>query len=322
MIAIVGPGALGGLLAGLLAEAGEAVALLAPDAVRAARLREGLVLVGPGDRPARTLAVPALGPDEVPPEPVEAALLCVKARSTAAAVDRAAKLPGAPTLVVLQNGLMRGEEVARRLGDPERVVVGVTTEGATLEAEGRVRHAGRGPTRLAPLVPGGAARARAVAARLRAAGLDAEVVADLDRIVWEKLQVNAAINALTGLLGCKNGALLRSPAARALAHDAAREVAAVALSRGVTGDWSPEATARRWEAVARATADNASSTLQDLRRGRSTEVFAINGAVAEAAREAGMAAPINECLARLVAAAEELAALDPPTGGGDPSRKK
>src|SRR5690606_2043996 len=162
-------------------------------------------------------------------------------------VARVAGLPGAPTLVVLQNGLGRADEAARALGAPDRVVVGVTTEGATLEGDGRVRHAGRGPTRLAPLTPAGAERARAGAARLRAAGLDGEVVADLERIVWEKLQVNAAINALTGLLGCKNGALLRSPAARAMARDAAREVAAVALVRGVPGDWSPEATARRWE---------------------------------------------------------------------------
>lgn len=312
MIAIVGPGALGGLLAGLLAEVGDAVALLAPSAERAARLREGLTLSGPGDRPVRTVPVLALGPGEVPPGPVEAAFVCVKARDTAAAVERVAALPGAPTVVVLQNGLGRGDEAARCLGDPDRVVVAVTTEGATLEGDGRVRHAGRGPTRLAPLTSAGVERARAVARSLRRAGLDAEVVADLERVVWEKLQVNAAINALTGLLRCKNGDLLRSPSARALAGDAAREVAALATLRGVPGDWTPAATARRWEAVAEATADNASSTLQDLRRGRPTEVFAINGAVADAAREAGMAAPINESLARLVAAAEELSTPDRP----------
>lgn len=314
MIGVVGPGALGGLLAALLAEAGESVVLLAPGAERAARLRQGLVLAGPGERGAREVAVRVVGPDEAPPEALEAVLLCVKARDTAAAVGRVAALAGAPTLVVLQNGLGRADEAARLLGDADRVVVGVTTEGATLEAEGRVRHAGRGPTRLAPLTPAGAERARAVARTLRAAGLDAEVVADLERIVWEKLQVNAAINALTGLLGCNNGALLRSPATRALAQDAAREVAALATLRGVAGDWTPAASARRWEAVATATAENASSTLQDLRRGRPTEVSAINGAVASAAREAGLAAPINESLARLVAAAEELTALDRPAG--------
>ncbi|MBX3471635.1 MAG: 2-dehydropantoate 2-reductase [Planctomycetes bacterium] len=308
MLCVLGPGALGGLLAALLAEGGADVALLVPTAERAAALREGLRLSGPGARPERVVRVAALGPDDAPARPVEAALLCVKARDTAPAVARAAALPGGPTLVVLQNGLGRAEEVARLLGDADRVVSAVTSQGATLEQDGRLRHAGRGPTRLGALTPGGRARAEAAARALAAAGLEAEVVDDPARLVWEKLQVNAAINALTGLLGCANGRLLEAPSARSLAGEAAAEVGAVARSLGVTGDWSAAAARDRWEAVARATADNASSTLQDLRRGRPTEVNAINGAVAAAAREAGVAAPINELLARLVAAAEELTA--------------
>ncbi|MCO5165790.1 MAG: 2-dehydropantoate 2-reductase [Planctomycetes bacterium] len=312
MLCVLGPGALGGLLAALLTEGGAEVALLAPTAGRAARLREGLHVSGPDERPLRVVEVAALGPEDAPDRPVEAVLLCVKARDTAAAVARAAALPGAPTLVVLQNGLGRAEEVARLLGDPDRVVAALTSQGATLEQDGRLRHAGHGPTRLGALTPAGKARAAAVARALAAAGLEAEVVDDPARLVWEKLQVNAAINALTGLLGCNNGRLLVAPSARALAGAAAAEVGAVARSLGVAGDWSAAAAGARWEAVARATADNASSTLQDLRRGRPTEVNAINGAVAAAAREAGVAAPVNELLARLVAAREELTAH----GGG------
>lgn len=310
MIAIVGAGALGGLFAGLLAEADPDVIVLTRTAEQAARLREsGLWLSGPGDAPARRVKVRFAGPDDVVTDPIELALLCVKARETAVAVDRIARLEGAPTVIVFQNGLDRAREVGRQLDAPERVVAGVTSEGATLEAEGRVRHAGRGTTSLAPVLPGAGCAAQA-ARSLARASLAVEVVPDLDAIVWEKLGINAAINALTGLLGCKNGVLLEAPSARALATDAAVEVGTVARALGVAGDWTPDATTRRWEAVARATAENISSTLQDLRRGRPTEVFAINGAVARVARERGLSAPVNEAMARFVAAVEDVNALD------------
>lgn len=312
MIAVVGAGALGGLFAGLLAEAGEDVVVFTRTADQASRLREsGLWLSGPGDAPARRVQVRFAGPDDVIPDDADLALLCVKARDTAAAVDRIVRLAGAPTVIVLQNGLGRAREVLEQsalLGS--RIAGAVTMEGATLEGEGRVRHAGRGPTLLAPLFRSREPeRAERAARRFARAKLDVEVVPDLDAAVWAKLQVNAAINALTGLLGCKNGVLLEAPAARALARDAALEVAAAARALEIDGDWSPEASAARWEAVARATADNVSSTLQDLRRGRPTEVFAINGAVARVARERGLSAPVNEAMARFVAAAEDVNAL-------------
>lgn len=309
VVAVVGPGALGGLFAGLLAEAGEDVVVLARTAEQAARLRaSGLWLSGPGDRPERRVDVRFAGPDDALADDVDLALLCVKAKDTARAVERLARVQGAPTILVLQNGLDRAREVHALLPALGwRLVGAVTSEGATLEGEGRVRHAGRGRTTLARLLDLAGDRAERAAGRLARAGLDVTVTDDLDRVVWEKLQVNAAINALTGLLACKNGVLLEAPAARALAREAALEVAAVARAVGVGGDWSPEASTTRWEAVARATAQNVSSTLQDLRRGRATEVSAINGALASKAREAGVAAPVNEALARFIEAVEDVA---------------
>jgi 2-dehydropantoate 2-reductase len=56
--------------------------------------------------------------------------------------------------------------------------------------------------------------------------------------------------------------------------------------------------------VARATKDNKSSMLQDLERGRKTEIDAINGALVEIARRHGVASPLNELLRLLVRAAE------------------
>ena len=300
---IVGPGALGCLFAARLAPA-HAVTLLDHRPARAARLdAQGLTLEGPDDAPARAVAVAAVA-DATGLAP-DLCLLCVKVGATDAALAALARCAGAPPVVVLQNGLGRHEAIAAALGDPARVVGALTTEGATLVGEGHVRHAGRGVTQLGALVPAGQPAAARAREALAAAGFEVAATDDVVRAGWEKAQVNAAINALTGILRVPNGELLRG-VARDLAQAAAGEVGQVAVEKGVAGDWGPGASRRRWEAVSRATAFNISSTLQDLRLGRKTEVHAINGAVAEAARELGVEAPVNGLLAQLVRALEEL----------------
>jgi 2-dehydropantoate 2-reductase len=302
---------MGCLLAGLLAEAGQQVALLDHRPSRAARIaRDGLTLEGKGG--ARRVPLRAVASVQGLPGPPEVVFLCVKAGATEAAVAPLRDLAGA-TVAVVQNGLDRARRVGELLGAPGRVVGVLTTHGATLRGEGHVVHAGRGRTLVGALEPEEGARAARVAEILAKTEFGAQAVQDLEREVWAKLVVNAAINALTGLLGVENGALLESAAATGLADLAAAEVAALAQARGVAGDWSAGAVQAAWRAVARATAANQSSTLQDLLRGRKTEVCAINGAVARAAHEAGLSACVNDTLARLVEAREQ---LSPPGDGG------
>lgn len=307
-VLVVGPGAMGCLVSALLTEGGLDVVLVDRDFDRARRLTEtGLHISGPDPGAERTVAVRVL----VAPLDFSdlgrpsLAFLCVKAGDTEVAVAPLAKEPGL-VWAVLQNGLGRAEAVAELIGAPERVVGVLTTEGATRLGEGRISHAGRGQTRLGPLVAEGKPAAQAVCSALEAAGLAPELTDDLARLTWEKLQVNAAINAVAALLGQPNGALLESPAAAALADEAAEEVARVALAKGVLGDWSAELAHHRWRAVAEATKHNNCSTLQDLIKGRSTEVFAINGAVVQVANSLGLSALVNRALAQLVQAREEL----------------
>ena len=172
-------------------------------------------------------------------------------------------------------------------------------------APGQVRHSGPGETAVGPL-SGGLSRAERVADVLAAAGLKVRLQPDLRRIEWEKVQVNAAINALSGLLGCPNGALLENDFSQRLADCAAIEVGVVAEAAGVPGEWSEEASKARWRTVAKATSANRSSTLEDLLRGQKTEVFAINGAVARVGDDLGVNTCVNRVLAQLLGAREEL----------------
>lgn len=297
---IVGPGAIGCLFAARLAEAGCAVVLFDRRPERAARLScAGIRLHDAAG--TRTVRVDA---DVNPRRFAEAdlVLVCVKAFDTGAVADLLASVPHlAATVVSLQNGLDNLACLSTRI-DPERLVCASTGQGATLLAEGWVRDAGRGISRCAPAVPGDMREAQRTADGFNAAGLEAVAVPDAAELIWSKLAINAGINPVTALHGVRNGALLERRDLLEIAVASAREVQATASAAGVR--LSDDDAARAIVSTAENTRDNLSSMLQDLRRGRRTEVDAINGAVVREAAAHGVAAPVNAMLLERVRALE------------------
>jgi 2-dehydropantoate 2-reductase len=196
--------------------------------------------------------------------------------------------------LTLQNGLGNREILAKELGS-QRVALGVTTLGANLLGPGQVKVAGEGVTtlsahpRLAPL-----------AERLRAAGFLVEYAPDANALLWGKLVINAAINPLTAILNVPNGELLARPTARALMAGSARETAAVAVAQGIALPFPDPVVAV--ETIARRTATNLSSMLQDILRSAPTEIDAINGAIVRAGTQTGLTTPINRTLWQIVKA--------------------
>ena len=105
---------------------------------------------------------------------------------------------------------------------------------------------------------------------------------------------------MTALLNVKNGELLERPSARALMRELAREAASVAEALGMALPFrGPE---RAVEVVARRTAENTSSMLQDVLRGAPTEVDVINGAVVRLGEKMNVATPVNRVILALVKA--------------------
>ena len=194
--------------------------------------------------------------------------------------------------LTLQNGLGNIETLEARIGR-DRAALGVTTAGATLLGPGRVRDGGAGAThvvphpRLAPLVD-----------LLQRAGIAIYPADDIEGLVWGKLAINAGINPLTALLEVPNGELIVRSQARSLMAEAALEVASVAEARGIRLPYANPV--EQIEQVARRTADNDSSMLQDIRRGAPTEIDAINGAVVREGQRLGVSAPVNRILWKLV----------------------
>jgi 2-dehydropantoate 2-reductase len=230
-------------------------------------------------------------------ERADLALVLVKAWQTEKVAHHISNLLS-PTgiALTLQNGLGNFERLAAALG-PDRVALGVTTQGATLLGPGHVREGGRGPTHVADHP-----RLHSFIELLRAAGFDvhASPTSDLQSLVWGKLVVNCGINALTALLRVPNGELLNRPDAALLMERAATECAAVAQAKGIALPF-PDPVARVRE-VAQKTATNRSSMFQDILRGAPTEIEAINGAVVREGERLGVPTPVNETLWRLVRA--------------------
>ena len=225
-------------------------------------------------------------------EPSHCVLVLVKSHQTAAVAPAVASaLRPEGIAVTLQNGLGNRETLEAVIGRG-RVGVGVVTAGATLVAPGHVRST-PGSVALAA----SPSKTSALGTLLSATGFAVSVEGDLDRLVWSKLVVNCAINPLSALWGLPNGALIETPEPRATLVRAALEVGAVAAAKGIELGADAAELALR---VARETAVNRSSMLQDLDRGARTEIDALNGALVREARTLGVEVPVNESLWRRV----------------------
>jgi 2-dehydropantoate 2-reductase len=301
-VAIIGPGALGCLLAAKFQGAGIGVRLVDYRPERVELLNRRGILLRLPDGTENNLRVPVGEAKDL--EPGDLAILTVKTYQTRVAVQSLPLLVGSEGLALtLQNGLGNLEEMARVLG-PERLLGGASILGATKLGEGEVLLAGLGPT-FVGTPPGSrvaAAKVEAVADLFRRAGLPCEVKADIEAVLWEKLLVNVGINPLTAILRIKNGDLPNLPPAWELAVAAAAEAQDVARVSGVNLNVDPETRLRE---VCTATAANRSSMLQDIAAGRQTEIEALNSQVAARGAGHGLPTPVNRVLTQLIRALEE-----------------
>jgi 2-dehydropantoate 2-reductase len=231
--------------------------------------------------------------------PVDAAILTTKTPGTAWAAAIAAKIlaPDGVALTI-QNGLGNYEILAEHVGR-ERGAVGVIYVGAQL-LNGELRATGPGKVELGrPTAASSRTKLDELGRKLREGGMDVTVVDDAWPAVWRKVVTNAAVNPLTALIRRTNAELLADAPASRVADGIAREVARVATASGVR--ISEDEAVRQWRAMAALTGTNRSSMLQDVEAGRPTEIDAISGAVAREGERRGVAAPLNQAMALLVA---------------------
>ena len=223
-------------------------------------------------------------------------LILVKSWQTIAAGSAALEIIDDEGLVItLQNGLGNFEQLSRCLG-VERVVAGVTTQGAELLGPGHIRYAGGGNTYLGTNTYMEVHLDKLIKV-FEMAGFPIVATDDLQGLVWGKLAVSSGINAITALLHVRTGELLSNSESEQLMIAAANETANVAVAKGIKIPYDVTEEVRD---VASSTAENRSSMLQDVLRGSPTEIAFINCAVAKIGKSLGIPVPVNEKLCKLV----------------------
>ena len=288
-VAVLGPGGVGGLLAGLLARAGHDVLCIARDSTAEILRAEGVhVRSGMfGEFTARVSADTALR------EPVDLCFVTVKHTALDDGLERvSAEALGDGLIIPLLNGVEHPQALRERYR-PELVVPGVIRVEATRLQPGVIVHTS--PFADIELASGTASRRRMEAAAqvLAGAGFGSRVRDDEGEMLWAKMGFLAPTALLTtrymqtvGEIRTEHGAELSAAIA---------EVAAVAGACGAKLDPA------RIEGFFRAVqADMKSSMLRDAEAGRPIELDAIGGSVLRAAALHGVPVPVfTELVLRL-----------------------
>ncbi|MDE2418325.1 MAG: ketopantoate reductase family protein [Burkholderiales bacterium] len=293
-ICILGAGALGCAIGGVLTEGGNEVWLVNRNADHVdAMNRHGLTLRSDGvDRMVNVHAATMAMSVGV----VDLVVVLVKSFHTRQAMEAARSLVGADTVVLsLQNGLGHEEVLADMVGR-DRVLAGKTYVGGTQLAPGHVIAGTQGKETLIGELDGRVTeRARRVADTFSASGLETTVSDNILGVMWDKLLVNVSTGALSGITRLNYGYLYQVPEIEAAAIAAVAEAMAVAQASGVR-----LSTAEPRDAWVKASAglpfEFKTSMLQSLEKGSVTEIDYINGAVVRWGQKCGVATPVNQML--------------------------
>ncbi|HKK57194.1 ketopantoate reductase family protein [Marinobacter sp.] len=229
----------------------------------------------------------------------ELLLVTTKAGDTLPALEQTLPwLDNRVPVVLFQNGLGPQQAIAERWCD-RPILAASTTEGANRPRSGLLVHAGRGQTWIGGLTETGRLRVAQAVRQLSGSGLVIHPENDIQQRLWDKLVINAGINAFTAILDCPNGEILAHPLYLENIDKLCEEVSRV-MALEANHPLAASDIRNRIQAVATSTANNTSSMRSDLHRGRKTEIDVINGYIVEQGRAEGIATPVNQMLTHRV----------------------
>ena len=295
-IVIVGPGAIGILLYGLLSRSKEELWLLDKEPERALRLKKnGIKLEG-----LVSLKIPSVSvtcdPEEV--RDADFWIICVKSYATKDVVKKIVDHVAPQAFVLsLQNGLGNVELLSESLG-AARVLVGVTSMGATLKSEGTCRYAGVGDIILGKLNGNLGAELRDLREVFGKAKIPVKISKDVMSILWSKLIINVGINPLSAITRLKNGKLIGFEGTRRILREAVTEAVKVAKRKRIKLIYDDVLS--KAESVCEITAENVSSMLADVLNKKKTEIDYLNGAIVRQGESLGVKTPVNMFLVDLI----------------------
>ncbi len=307
-IAVVGAGAMGGMLGGLLALHGEDVTFIARGETLAALKRGFTMIDASGAR--HTPPVKAMAADEA--GPFDLVILCLKANQIAAA---AAALPrlfhlNTPVVAVLNGipwwyfhksgGPFEGRTVSAvdpdgsiaRAIEGRRVIGGVIYAAANVPEPGVVHVTNTNVLHIGE--PDGTVSGRLtnIADLLHRTAFKTVASGDIRTDIWTKVWGNSSFNPVSALTGAGLATIARDPGACDVVRGIMREVQQVVEALGLRMKVSLEERIKITEALG----NHKTSMLQDIEAKRFPEIDANMGAVAEIARMVGVRTPMLDAI--------------------------
>lgn len=316
-ILVYGAGAIGGYLGAILTASGEDVTLVARGAQYDALSSRGIQLEGPRSGRPEPIKVRVCKPGEEK-GPYDTVFVTLKSQQIAGAAQHLRGLIGQDGVFVFpQNGIpwwyfqgieskFKGRQLATvdpdgvlsRTFEPRMIIGGVALKPADLVAPGHIRlpDADTDALVIGEIDNSISPRVQAIAAITTRAGWNGKVSDDIRKVKWTKLVGNAVWNSLGAITQSTAREAAEFPGTRPLAVALMREVIAVAATVGTKLDSDPEALV---SGVAKRVS-LPTSTLQDVRAGRTLEMDAIVNAVLELGALTGVATPSLQVVAACV----------------------
>ncbi len=298
-IVIVGAGALGGMVGSLLSLGGEDVTLIEINEARRRLLNESGLYLSEEKKEERCVRLKVVGTaGELPM--ADLVFISVKSYQTASALRGVLPVIGPETFVLsMQNGIGNTDTMAGII-DSSQILSGITYHSIQHTGPNRLRYRpGIKPIQIAPYDGNITPRIKQVGTVFNGAGLDTDVVSQIDDVIWQKLLHNAVVNPVSALTGLTCRELLDDQELQAFMRNLCLEIIAVMRARGIpiVNEEDPYAPVVNSQ---KALGKNRPSMWQDLARDCRTEVDAINGAVVREAERLGLDAPHNRGLVHFI----------------------
>jgi len=220
-------------------------------------------------------------------------LICTKANQTQEAIAHL-KLNDACNIVLLQNG-MGNIEVLKQQFPQCTIFCGSTTHGAYRRSGFDIVHAGEGLTHIGTFDKNVSQQAlENICSSLSSEEQIVNVDLHIEKRLWIKLAMNCAINPLTVIYQCKNGALLETPEPLHHLKSICTELDIILHLKNYLS--TNESCFNLVKQVANDTANNYSSMYQDHSNKRPSEIDFIQGFLLKEAQALNLALPLNKTL--------------------------
>ena len=297
-ILIMGSGGVGGYFGARLVLGGADVTFVARGAHGAAMREHGLTLDTPqGPLQAARIKIVERAGDAAPPDMV---LLAVKLWDTEDALQQIKPVVGPHTTVIsLQNGVLKEDQLAKVFAR-EQLMGGVAYVATRIARPGVIQQTGPMQRLQFGEYDGRrSARAEALLQACVKGGINAELVDDIRRVVWEKYVFLAALSGATTTMRKTIGPIRSNPQTRAFFLDLMREVVAVGRAHGVA--LPPDYAEQRLKLADDVDPGMTSSMHHDLEQGNRLEVRWLSGGVVELGAKVGVAAPLHRAVSDILA---------------------